>query len=234
LDPPGSGGSEIDVEKVEDAGQLSCDVQVVGDQQERCFDFGAELADEIEDLLGVGGIERASGLVGEDEPGTVGQGTGDGDALLLADGELGGPVVEAVGEADFGEEMLGPAAIGWAAGEGHAEEDIFQGGEAGEEMMGLEDVADVSAAEFIALGFGEGGEIDFDFCGFGGVVSEDDRPAVGGEDAGDHVEESGFAGAAGSDESDLFAVGEEEFGDVDDGDGAAVGAEIYFFESREK
>ncbi len=46
------------------------------------------LADQVQHLLGVGGVEGAGGLIGEDELGAIGQSAGDGDALLLADGEF--------------------------------------------------------------------------------------------------------------------------------------------------
>ena len=88
------------------------DVEVVADQQEGRADLGAELADEVEDLLGIGGVEGAGGLVGQDEARAVGQGAGDGDALLLADGEFGGAVVQAIGQADLVEEVDGPGAVG--------------------------------------------------------------------------------------------------------------------------
>ena len=58
-------------------------------------------------------------------------------------------------------------------------------------MMGLEDVADVAAAEDVALGFAEGGEVD---CACAGEI-EEDAAMVGGEDAGDKMEECGFAGS---------------------------------------
>src|SRR5438132_73106 len=97
--------------------------------------------------------------------------------------------------------------------------------------MGLEDVADVCAAEDVALGFGEFGDVDevtiggrllatvvenaiaFGWHGVGGRVGGggpeagkvvDNAAGIGGDDAGDHVEEGGLARAAGSDEGDVL------------------------------
>jgi len=69
----------------------------VSDEEEGGVHFGAECSDELEGLLGVDGVEGAGGFVGEDELGAVGEGAGDGDALLLADGHFSGAVGEAVG-----------------------------------------------------------------------------------------------------------------------------------------
>src|SRR5690349_20582301 len=65
--------------------------------------------------------------------------------------------------------------------------------------------------------------------GFGGaVVGEDDAAAVGGEDAGDHVQESGLSGTARAHGGDLLRVAEREGGDVDDRDDGAVGGDELF------
>src|SRR6185312_14946035 len=120
------------------------------------------------------------------------------------DGKLLRLVMQPVAEADLVEQMRRPGGVVLAAGEAHAEQHVLQSGEAGEEMMRLEDVADVLSAEDIALGFGELGDVD----GGAAVGAEEDLAGVGREDAGDHVKQRGFARTAGADEGDLFAVGE--------------------------
>ena len=52
-------------------------------QQERRADLGAQGPDQLEDLPGVGGVQGAGRLVGQDQGRAVGQGPGDGDPLLL-------------------------------------------------------------------------------------------------------------------------------------------------------
>ena len=59
----------------------------------------AQIAEKFDDGNGGVRIEISRGLVGEDEHGVVGQGAGDGHALLLAAGELAGKVVHSVPEA---------------------------------------------------------------------------------------------------------------------------------------
>ena len=56
-------------------------------------------------------VEVAGRLVGEEQRRLVHQRAGDGDALLLAAGELARQVVLAVGQADGGERRQGAAAL---------------------------------------------------------------------------------------------------------------------------
>ena len=53
------------------------------------------------DLLGRVGVEVAGRLVGDDDTRAVGQGPGDGDALLLTTGEPGRQMTHARAEADL-------------------------------------------------------------------------------------------------------------------------------------
>ena len=68
-------------------------------------DEGGELggADDghqsLEDAAGGVGVEVAGGLVGEQQARGIGDGAGDGDALLLAAGEFAGAMIEALAEA---------------------------------------------------------------------------------------------------------------------------------------
>ena len=74
--------------------------------------FAADQAQEFgEDDVGGGLVEIAGGLVGEDQSGPVGERAGDGDALLLAAGELARPVGQAFGEAERAEQGFG--ALAW-------------------------------------------------------------------------------------------------------------------------
>ena len=84
------------------------DVEVVGDDH----DGGAvavQLAQQLQDRRPGGGVEVAGGLVGHHQRGPAGQGPGDGGALLLAAGQLVGPVPEPVAEPDPLERRLRPA-----------------------------------------------------------------------------------------------------------------------------
>ena len=158
-------------------------------------DFGAELFPEA-------GVEAGEGFVHQDEGGFGGEGAGEGDALLLAAGELVGVAGFVSGEADHSQGCGGEFA---AAVFGDAESDIAGDGEVGEQGAFLEDHSD--AAFFGALvdaGAVHGAAGDADFAGVGGVK------------AGDEAEGGGFAAAAGAEEAEDFARLEAE---VDAGDG---------------
>ena len=71
------------------------DGEVVGDEEVGEAEAILEFLEEVDDLGLDRDVEGGEGLVGDDEPGLDGEGTGDADALPLATGEL---VREAVGE----------------------------------------------------------------------------------------------------------------------------------------
>src|SRR6476646_5189917 len=74
--------------------------RVVGDHHHRLAELVDRLAQQLHDVGAGLGVEVAGRLVGEDDGRFADQGAGDGDALLLAAGELGGTVGATVLEAD--------------------------------------------------------------------------------------------------------------------------------------
>ena len=80
---------------------------VVGGADDGDAFFAVEGFHELDDFLTGFGVEVSGGLVGEDDAGRIGEGSGDGDALLLSAGELEGFVVESVSEADALEDVGG-------------------------------------------------------------------------------------------------------------------------------
>ena len=70
----------------------------MGDDDEGLLVLAVELLDEVHDGVGVFGIEIAGGLVAPDDGGLIDEGAGDGDALALAAGELGGLVLGPVAQ----------------------------------------------------------------------------------------------------------------------------------------
>ncbi len=60
-------------------------------------------------MIGCLRIEIAGRLVGEKDARRIGDGTGDGDALLLATREFGRPVGLALAKAEIGQKLGGPA-----------------------------------------------------------------------------------------------------------------------------
>jgi hypothetical protein len=66
---------------------------------------------QLQDVAAGGRVQVAGRLVGKQDRGIVGEGAGDGNALLLAAGQLRGIVVPAVGQADLLEQLLRPRAV---------------------------------------------------------------------------------------------------------------------------
>ena len=111
---------------------------------------GAGLVDAVEqphDALARGRVEVAGRLVGEQDQRPVDEGPGDRHALLLAAGELVREAVLLAGQADeveHGRHLLADHVLGPAdhlEGEG----DVLEHGLVGQQLVVLEDVADVAA-----------------------------------------------------------------------------------------
>jgi hypothetical protein len=143
---------------------------------------GARLAIEPEKHLynrpaGLG-VEVACRLVGEENLRPMNECAREGNALLLATGELQWIVVEAVGEADVTEDSRGvlPAAV--FAAEFQRHEYILDGGERGNELEILEDESDGAIAQGCARIFIERAEflaIEAD-CPRGRVIESGAEP----------------------------------------------------------
>ena len=108
-------------------------------------------------------VEVAGGLVGEDDVGVVDQRPGDRHALLLAAGELVGAVVEPVGEADHPGQLEGPLLVLLgdlaAALVGQRELDVLDDGVLLDQVVRLEDEADVAAPDLGELVVVELGDV---------------------------------------------------------------------------
>ena len=140
-----------DVDRVRD---VAGEAHRVRDDDHRLAGLG-QVGDHADHFGGHPRVERAGGLVEEDRFGLHRQGAGDGDALLLAAGELVGAGGELVGEADAVQELPG---FGFALVAGAAEhveragEHVFQHVHVREQVELLEHHADAAAelAERIA------------------------------------------------------------------------------------
>jgi len=103
----------------------------MGGDEEGYLLLARQLAKMVKEVLGVGFIQVAGGLIGQYQAGLVHQGAGGGYPLLLAPREGVGQVGEAFAQAQL-LQQLGGALVGGgglytlnAGGEGH----IFQGRE---------------------------------------------------------------------------------------------------------
>ena len=95
-------------------------------------DGGAEavhLLEELHQTLGLGVVEVAGGFVGEEQAGTVDDGSGDGDALLLAAGQFGRARGGLFGEADPAEHFadIGADLALGAAGDAQWQRHVVEG-----------------------------------------------------------------------------------------------------------
>ena len=108
-----------------------------------------DLCKEIHDLPAKPAVECGGGFIGEDEVGLIGQGPGDGDALLLAAGEGVGKVVSTRADAEVVEQLLSTLACGLRSGIVDFEGDlhILQRAEERDEIGLLKNKAEVLAAK---------------------------------------------------------------------------------------
>jgi hypothetical protein len=105
------------------------------------------LPQQLEDLAAGLGVEVAGRLVGEDDGRLRDESAGDRHALLLAAGELGGPVHPPVLEPDRLDELLEPDLVDLLAGDRQRQDDVLLGRQHGQQVEELEDEADVLAAK---------------------------------------------------------------------------------------
>jgi hypothetical protein len=87
-------------------------------------------------------------------------GSGNGDALLLAAGELGGAVVEAVANANRVDQPIQPLAVGLAPGDRQRQQDVLLGAQYRQQVEGLEDEPDLVAAQLRELAVVEIAQLD--------------------------------------------------------------------------
>src|SRR5215212_2429797 len=114
---------------------------------------GVEPLEQLHDLAPLARMEVAGGLVGEDELGPVDDGAGDGDELLLAARHLVGEEVFLADDLelveDVGDDGLRLRTLHVAVGE--RDFDVLLHGQAVDEVVALEDEADVALVQLGAL-----------------------------------------------------------------------------------
>ena len=122
---------------------------VVGDHDERERQLNLEGEEERDDAFTCLAVKVTRRFVGEEDARAVKQRAGDGDALLLAAGELTGVVFFAVGEADGVEEIARAQSrvSGGATADHRREQYVLQRGQFRHEMVELEDEAQIGVAD---------------------------------------------------------------------------------------
>src|SRR5690606_32846867 len=156
-----------------------------------------QVGHDVEDFLDHFGVEGGGGLVEEDDLGVHRQGAGDGHALLLAAGELGGVLVGLFGDADPFQQFQGAhGGLGFGDLEdlGGAEGAALQRGPVGGQGDRLEHPADVAAQR------GQGASL-----GGQGLTVQQDATAVHGLQPVDRAAQRGLSRARGADDDDPLA-----------------------------
>ena len=159
----------------------------------------AQVEEKLMELAGVGGIEVARGLVGEDHAGMVDQRSRHSHPLLLATGELGGLVMGTVihlEELEEAQRLVVGVLLRAPPDEG-GEGGIFQSGELGQEIVGLEDKAYVLVAELRESGIGELRHID---------PLDDDGARIGPVEGAEDLQEGGLARTGSAHDGDHLAL----------------------------
>src|SRR6516165_3546683 len=121
--------------------------RVVGDHDDRLAELAHAAAEQVQDLRTGPGVEVAGGLVGEDDLRPAGQGPRDGDPLLLPAGQLRRAVPQPRAQAHRVHNRAEPGSVGGAPRDVQREGDIVRRGEGRQQVVGLEDEADVVAAQ---------------------------------------------------------------------------------------
>ena len=123
------------------------DAGVVGDEDDGMA-VSVERTQDFHDVSAGGGIQVPGWLVGEQDRRVRRDRTGDGDPLLLAAGHFGGTVPYPVAQSHAFEALpRGSAALFTAdAAVDQRKLDVFQCGQAGDEVEALENKADLPVA----------------------------------------------------------------------------------------
>ena len=123
------------------------DVVVVGHHQDRLA-AGVQAAEQLEHLVAALGVERAGGLVGEQQRGLVGERARDREPLPLTARQHAGRVLRLVGEAEQVEQVARArlGALARRARDHRGQRHVLEHAHALEQVEELEHDADVAAA----------------------------------------------------------------------------------------
>ena len=164
---------------------------VVGDNNEGLTHLVAKVEEEAVQLLLVLRIQRTAGLVGKDNIGLIDKGTGNGHTLLLASGKLVGLMVGTVGKFHELEQLQGTLTGLALTGTGYhgGYHDILECRELGQQLMELEDEADVLVTELAKLGAAEAEDI---------LPPDENLSAIGLIQRAHNLQQRGLTGSAGA------------------------------------
>src|SRR5829696_8947730 len=171
--------------------------EIVRDEHDRRIRFAVDRLQQLDDAGAGVTVEVARRLVGEEDARRVAEGPRDGDALLLAPGELVGKVVRALGEPDAREQLPG-ARLGAAVPaqlERHLH--VLLRREGGDELKALEHEPNFLTTEPRAVVLAQPGQVR---------AVELHRAARRRVEAGEKAEQRRLAAPAGTDDGDEGAL----------------------------
>ena len=76
--------------------------------------FLVQFDQQFDEIVGIGLVESAGGLIGEKKPGLIHQGSGDSNTLLFTTRYFRRSVMETMGQADFVQQLFSSLAKGFA------------------------------------------------------------------------------------------------------------------------
>ena len=168
-----------------------------------------QIAQRFHNVAGRFRIERGNGLVRQQDAGALHKGAGNGGALLLPSGEVGGALMRLFHDADAGQRLVGKPGVLFMEeaqqaapqrrARQRAEHDVAQNGHAIHQIELLEDHADFRP---------HGSDVAADHAPVLDEVLRDlDPPAVGvaGHEPRDMAHQGRFSGTGRADERDHFA-----------------------------
>ena len=144
----------------------------MGDHDDALAEVVDAVAQEIEQVVAGLRVKGAGGLVGDDDVRTGHQGTGDGNALLLAARQLRRLVAKTLGETEHPGDVVEPLLVDLAVGQSQRQHDVVGGRQRRHEVEGLEHESDVVATqpgEGVVVEVSDLGVADPDPSGGGGV-----------------------------------------------------------------
>ncbi len=107
-------------------------------------------------------VQCTGRLVGQQQLGAMNEGPGDGPALLFAAGQQAGPRLRAIGQIDAGQRLAGPglARRAWDPTVSQGQRHVLQQRQARQQLVVLEDEADLLAAQSAAAPLVERRDLD--------------------------------------------------------------------------
>ena len=123
-------------------------MRIVRDHEDGLLVLSRRITQQPQNLRPRVGVEVTGRLVSKYDLRASQQSAHNGNALLLAAGELFGAVIQAVLQPQSLNKIVTPYRVGFFAGQSQRQVDVLPGGESGYEVKCLEDESYVFAAEF--------------------------------------------------------------------------------------